>query len=324
MRAVVAQAFGPPESFAIEERTTPEPGPGEVRVAVRAAGVSYVDVLVSTGGYQVMPPLPFVPGSEFAGIVEAVGEGAGLSVGDRVAASGFGGAFAEQAVLPTRACIAMPAAMSFEEAAVFRVSYATAYHGLVQRGRLQAGETVLVLGAGGAVGAAAVDVAAALGARVIASASSDAKRELARAMGAEAAIDSRAPDWRDQIKALTEGRGVDIVVDPVGGGASEPAFRSLAWKGRHLVIGFVGGIARIPANLPLLKGGDLVGVDIRQFGEKEPQRAAENIRVLFALFEVGKLGPRIAARYPLDHFAEAMRAAFEGQVAGRVVIVPDV
>ncbi len=323
MRAVIADALGAPESFRIEERPTPEPGLGQVRVAIRAAGLSFVDVLVATGGYQVKPPTPFIPGSEYAGVVDRLGEGVtNFAIGDQVAASSFGGALADTAVVSARACTPIPDALSFDEASVFRLCYATAYYGLVQRGRLAAGETVLVLGAGGAVGAACVEVAKALGARVIGSASSAAKRALARDMGADEVIEAGAPDWRDQIKALTGGRGVDIVVDPVGGAASEPAFRSLAWKGRHLVIGFVGGIAKIPANLALLKGADLVGVDMRQFAEKEPDLMAANAARLFELVAAGRLKPRIAAIYPLDRYPEAMAAVFGGQVAGRIVVRP--
>ena len=323
MRVVVAHALGPPETFQIETRPTPEPGPGQVRVEIRTAGLSFVDVLVATGGYQVKPPTPFTPGSECAGVVDALGEGVtGLAVGDRVAVSSFGGALAEAAVVPARACTPIPDLLSFDEAAVFRLCYATAYYGLVQRGRLAAGETVLVLGAGGAVGAASVQVAKALGARVIGSASTGAKRALALEMGADAVIETGAADWRDQIKALTGGRGVDVVVDPVGGEASEPAFRSLAWKGRHLVIGFVAGIPKIPANIALLKGGDLVGVDIRQFGQKEPDVMADNAARLYEMAAAGTLRPKIAEVYPLDRYAEAMAAVFGGQVAGRIVVRP--
>ena len=321
MRAVVAREFGPPESFRIEEAPTPEPGPGQVRIGIYAAGVSFVDVLVAEGGYQLKPRLPFTPGSEFAGLVEAVGPDAnGVMVGDRVSASSFGGALAEKAVVAVGAATPIPDRMSFEEAACFRVSYATAYHALVQRGRLRSGETVLVLGAGGAVGAAAAQVAKALGARVIASASSEAKRGLAREMGADATLATGAADWRDQVKAMTDGRGVDIIVDPVGGEATEPAFRALAWKGRHLVIGFAAGIARIATNLPLLKGAELVGVDMRQFGEREPALARENQQRLMELYAEGHLRPHIAHAFPLERFAEAMTAARDGSAAGRIVV----
>ncbi|MDB5448638.1 MAG: NADPH:quinone oxidoreductase family protein [Phenylobacterium sp.] len=322
MRAVVAHAFGAPETFVIEEKPAPEPGAGQVRIAVRAVGVSFVDVLIAAGGYQIKPPLPFTPGTEFAGVVEAVGEGVSdLAPGDRVAASGMGGGLSQQAVLAASTPVKLPDGMSFAEGSVFRVSYATAYHALVQRARLAPGETVLVLGAGGAVGVAAIQLAKALGARVIGSASSEAKRALALEAGAEAAVDSGAADWRDQIKALTSGRGVDVVVDPVGGAATELAFRSLAWKGRHLVIGFAAGeIPRLPVNLPLLKGADLVGVDIRQFGLNEPQVAAANLAALFELYAKGAIRPKIAETYPFERFAEAMQAAHAGRAAGRIVV----
>lgn len=322
MRAVVARAFGAPESFAIEDRPTPEPGPGQVLVAVRAVGVSFVDVLIAAGRYQLKPPLPFTPGTEFAGVVQAVGEGVDeLRPGDRVAASGFGGGLAERTLVAAGSALKIPETMDFAEASVFRVSYATGYYALVQRGRLEPGETVLVLGAGGAVGLACVQLAKALGARVVASAASEAKRALAREAGADAALETGAADWRDRIKALTEGRGVDVVADPVGGAATEPAFRSLAWKGRHLVIGFASGdIPRLPTNLSLLKGAELVGVDIRQFGEKEPQTAAANIRRLFELYDAGAVRPKVAQVFPLERFAEAMNAAGAGAAAGRIVV----
>lgn len=321
MRAVVARALGPPESFRVEKARAPEPGPGEVRLAVYAAGLSFVDVLVASGGYQLKPPVPFVPGSEFAGVVESLGPGvSGVVLGDRVAATAFGGALAEKAVVAAGATTPIPEGMSFEEAAVFQVSYATAYHALVQRGRLQPGETVLVLGAGGAVGAAAVQVAKALGAKVIGSASSESKRRFAREMGSDATLETGAPDWRDQVRALTGGRGVDVVVDPVGGSGTELAFRCLAWKGRHLVVGFPGGVARLPANLPLLKGAELVGVDIRQFQEREPALAHENRQRLLQLHAEGRLRPRIAEAFPLERFAEAMTLAGDGSAAGRIVV----
>jgi NADPH2:quinone reductase len=322
LKAVVAHAYGGPETLRIEEWPTPAPGPGQVRIAVRAVGVSFVDVLITAGRYQLKPPLPFIPGTEFSGVIDALGEGVTtLAVGDRVCASGMGGGFAQYAVTPATAALKAPAGMDFPEAAVLRVSFGTAYYALVQRAHLVPGETVLVLGAGGAVGAAAVQVARALGARVIGSASSPAKRALALASGAEAAVDSNAPDWRDQIKALTGGRGVDVVVDPVGGAATEPAFRSLAWNGRHLVIGFAAGdIPKLPVNLPLLKGAALIGVDIRQFGEKEPEEAARNIERLFALCAQGVLTPAIAERRPFEAFAQAMTLAQAGATAGRVVV----
>lgn len=243
-RAVIGKEFGPPEAYALGELPAREVAPHEVRVAIRAAGISFVDVLTAQGQYQVKPPLPFCPGSEAAGIVRETGSKvAEFSIGDRVAFSGWGGMFAEEAVVPASSLQPIPAGMNFTEAATFSVSYTTAWHALVDRGKLQSGETLLVLGAGGATGYAAVQVGKHLGARVIASASSKAKRELALAGGADAAVEARADEWREQVRAANNGKGVDVVFDPVGGDATDPAFRSLGWGGRHLVIGFPAGSA---------------------------------------------------------------------------------
>lgn len=321
-RAVIAEQFGSPEAFELRDQPARALKLGQVRIAIKAAGISYVDVLTAEGRYQVKPPLPFVPGSEAAGVVvELGGEVSGLTVGDRVSASGWGGLFAEEAVLPARGVRRIPDALSFVEAAVFPVSYATAWHALVDRGQLKAGETLLVLGAGGATGYAAVQVGKHLGARVIASASSEAKRTLALEGGADAAIDARAADWRDLVKAANGGKGVDVVFDPVGGEATDPAFRSLGWNGRHLIVGFPGGIAALRTNLPLLKGASLVGVDIRQFSEFEPAKADANRAETFRLAAQGVLRPAIAQTFALDHFRAAMTLAAGGQTAGRVVLV---
>lgn len=320
--AITVTAFGAPDQLELRPHDPGPPKAGEVRIAVEIAGIGYVDVLVGKGDYQLKPDLPFVLGSECAGRVEAVGEGVDQAlVGKRVCGAGFIGAFGQAVNFPARAVTELPPAMSFEEASVFRVSYGTAYHALVQRGRLQPGETLLVLGAGGAIGVAAIQIGKALGAHVIASASSAEKRALALAAGADAAIDALAPEWREAVKAANGGRPVDVVVDPVGGGATEPAFRSLGWNGRLLVIGFAGGgIARLPVNLALLKGASLVGVDVRQFGEHEPDVQAANMRALFALHAEGRLCPPIARVYPLADYVEALRAAFSGQVAGRILL----
>ncbi|MET0249355.1 MAG: NADPH:quinone oxidoreductase family protein [Sphingobium sp.] len=321
-RAVLVERFGDPESFVLKPHDPGAPAPGQVRLRTHAAGVSYVDVLIAQGLYQVKPPLPFVPGSEYAGVIEAVGSDVDPArVGERVMASGFGAALGEAATIPAKMAIPIPDSMDFATASIFRVSYATAYYALVQRGALQPGETVLVLGAGGAVGYAAVEIAKALGARVIASASSAEKRALALRGGADAAVDARSPTWREDVKGANDGRPVDLVVDPVGGDASESAFRSLAWKGRHLVIGFAGGhIPKIATNLALLKGAALLGVDIRQFGEREPQAAQADLDAIFDIHRVGKLHPPIARTYPLDDFAAAMADAKQGIRAGRVVV----
>jgi NADPH2:quinone reductase len=317
----VVHAFGPPSSFGLERRDPGPLGAGELRVAIRAAGVSFVDILVAAGKYQLQPPLPFVPGSEFSGVVEAVGDGVDPArIGQRVCATVFGQAFSQAAQVPATACRAIPDAMGFEEAAVFQVSYATAYHALVQRACLQPGETLLVLGAAGAVGYAAVQLGKAFGARVIGSASTAEKRDLVLKAGADAVVDAGSQDWRAAVKAANFEQPVDVVLDPVGGAATELAFRSLAWGGRHLVIGFLGGIPKLPTNLALLKGAALIGVDIRQMGEKRPDLAAANMDRLFALYEQGEVNPAISGAYPLHDFVRAMEIVESGRTAGRIVL----
>lgn len=319
--AIIADTLGSPDHFRIAAHDPGQPGPGEARYAVQAAAVNFVDVLVAAGKYQVKPVLPFIPGAECAGIVEAVGEGVThLNPGDRVFTSGVGNAFCQAAVRPAEELSICPASLSVEEAATFKVSYATAYYALVQRGGLAAGETVLVLGAAGGVGYAAIQVAKALGARVVGSASSAEKRELALVAGADEVVDSRSESWRADVAAAA-GRAIDLVVDPVGGDATEPAFRSLGWKGRHLVIGFAGGgIPRLPTNLALLKGAALVGVDFRQFALYEAETAAANIRTLVELQASHGFRPHIGAVFPMERFAEAMALAASGQCVGRVVL----
>jgi NADPH:quinone reductase len=321
LRAVIADELGPPDNYRLAEHDPGPPNAGEVRIAVKAAGISYVDVLTAAGNYQVKPPAPFIPGSECAGIVEALGEGVvGFAVGDAVVASSWGGLFADTANIRATSVRHAPAGLSLTEAAVFPVSYYTAHYALVLRAHLQPGETLLVLGAGGATGYAAIQIGRHLGARVIGSASSPDKRDLARAGGADAVIDARAEDWRDQVKAANDGRGVDVVFDPVGGSATEPAFRSLGWNGRHLVVGFTAGIAQFRTNLPLLKGASLIGVDLRQFGINEPEKAAENMQAAFALAAAGVAKPAIARTFPLDDYLAAMRVAASGTSAGRIVL----
>lgn len=320
--AITVTAFGAVEQLELRPHDPGAPKAGEVRMAVEAAGIGYVDILVGKGQYQLKPDLPFVLGSECAGLVEAVGDGVDPAlVGRPVCGAGFIGAFAQAVNFPAGSVTELPPSMSFEEASVFRISYGTAYYALVQRGRLQAGETLLVLGAGGAIGLAAIQIGKALGAHVIASASTEEKRVMALASSADAVVDSRSDRWRDAVKAANDGRPVDVVADPVGGDATEPAFRSLAWNGRLLVIGFAGGgIARLPVNLALLKGASLIGVDVRQFGEYEPDVQAANMRALFALHAEGKLKPPIARVYPLDDYVAALTAAFSGDVTGRIVL----
>ena len=236
----------------------------------------------------------------------------------------MGNGFRDVAIAPADTLRRYPETLSYAEAATFVSSLATAYYALVQRAQLQAGETVLVLGAGGAVGCASIQLAKIFGARVIASASTAAKRDLAMKMGADAAVDARSPTWRDDVKAANGGKPVDVVVDPVGGDASEPAFRSLAWKGRHLVIGFAGGsIPKLPLNLPLLKGASLLGVDLRQFGLYEPETSEANIAALFELHRQRGLKPYIGHRFTLEQFADALHLAASGQAVGRIVVTMD-
>lgn len=320
-RAVIAEALGPPEAYELREVPAKPLKPNQVRIALKAAGISFVDVLTAAGQYQVKPPLPFVPGSEAAGVVCEVGSAVtGLSVGDPVVASGWGGMFAEETVLPERTVRPMPEGMDFAEAAVFPVSYATAWHALVDRAQLSPGETVLVLGAGGATGYAAVQVAKHLGARVIGSASTEGKRALALAGGADAVVSSGADDWRQQIRAANADRPVHVVFDPIGGEATDPAFRCLGWGGRHLVIGFPAGMTALRTSLALIKGASLVGVDIRQFGEFEREKAAANRDAIFDLAAQGVLKPAVARRYALADFRQAMAEAAAGKTAGRVVL----
>lgn len=320
-RAVIGREFGPPDRYRLEDHDPGPPGAGEVRVAVRAAAISYVDVLTAMGQYQFKPELPFIPGSEYAGIVEAVGEGVThLAVGDQVFGSSLGGVFAERVNFPARNVRKMPGGMSFAEAAAFPVNTMTAWHALVDRGRLQPGEALLVLGAAGGTGYAAVQLGKHLGARVIASASSAEKRDAALAGGADAVVQTGAADWRDQVKAAAGGRPIDVVFDSVGGEATEAAFRTLGYGGRHLVVGFPAGIPALKTNFALLKCASLVGVNLRSFGLERPQEAAANSAKVFELAAQGLLRPRIARTYAIEDFAAAMNDAFSGRSAGRVIL----
>lgn len=323
-RAVIGREFGPPDTYQLEEFEPAPVGPGQVRIAVKAIGISYVDVLTAMGKYQVTPPLPFIPGSECAGVVETVGEGVThIAPGDRVMGSSFGGIFADHNTFRAGSFNKLPDALTLEQGAVFPPSYLTAVHALVDRGRLQAGETLLVLGAGGATGIAATQVGKALGARVIASASSEDKRAACLAAGADVAINTRSEAWRDELKAANGGKPVDVVFDPVGGDMTDPAFRSLAYDGRYLVIGFTGGIASLKTNLPLVKTASLIGVQLRVFGMEEPEKMARTKDRMMALADTGVLQPVIGKTYPLEDYAAAMQDAFDGKTAGRIVLKVD-
>ncbi|MEZ5557054.1 MAG: NADPH:quinone oxidoreductase family protein [Pseudomonadales bacterium] len=323
MKSVVGEQLGPPENYHLVEVPEPEPGPGEIKVAVQVAGMGYVDALVAAGKYQVRPPTPYVPGMEIAGVVTAVGAGvARPEIGDRVTASGFGGGLAEYAVVAANAACVIPEQLDLRAAAGFLVNYTTAWHALVDRAQLRAGETVLVLGAAGGTGIAAVQVARMAGARVIAGASTDEKRRFAQSHGAHDVLDYSQPEWRTTLKDLTDGRGVDLVFDPVGGDLMEPAFRSLAWRGRHLVIGFAGGpIPSLPINLALLKGASLMGVDLRQFSAvHEPGAAAEVRSRLLDAVRRGDLRPAVGACFPLEDFRAAMAMAGGRGGLGKTVV----
>ena len=323
MRAVVGDALGGPELYEMRETPVPEPGAGMVRVAVDVAGMGYVDALIAAGRYQVQPPPPYVPSIEYSGRIDALGPGVeGFAIGDRVAASGFGGGLAEYAIAPAASVSAIPDALDAGAAAGFITNYMTAWHGLVDRAGLQAGETVLVLGSAGGVGVAAVQVARLRGARVIAGASTPEKRAWAMEQGAHAAVDYSDPEWRSALKEANEGRGVDVVFDPVGGDLLEPAFRSLAWRGRHLVVGFTGGpIPKLPVNLALLKGAALMGVDLRQFSSVHEVDAANAMRAeLFAAVEAGELVPPVGRRFRFEDFRDAMALALERDGLGKTVV----
>ncbi len=322
--AVIADQFGPPESYQLREFDPGPPQPGEVRVAIKAAGISYVDVLTAMGKYQFTPPLPFIPGSEYAGVVEALGEGvSGLAIGDRVNGSGMGGIFAEANNFPATNVNKAPEGLSLEEAAIYPVNYLTAWHALNDRGRAQRGESLLVLGAAGGTGFAAIQVGKFMGLRVIASASSPEKGAAALAGGADAVVVTGAEDWRDQIKAANQGQAIDLVFDPVGGDATERAFRTLGYDGRHLVVGFVGGLTALRTNLALVKRASLIGVEVRGAGIERPEQMEAGRRKVIEMVKAGAVRPAIARRYPLADFAQAMNDAFSGKAAGRIVLTMD-
>jgi NADPH:quinone reductase len=323
MKAVLCRQYGPPESLVVEDIASPKAGPGEAVISVKAASVNFPDVLIIQNKYQFKPPLPFSPGSELAGVVKEVGSGvSAFKPGDRVIAFTTYGAFAEEVKTEASRLMALPEKMGFNEGAAFILTYGTTDHALRDRAALRAGETLLVLGAAGGVGLAAIDIGKALGARVIACASSEDKLEVCRQHGADATINYDAEDLRERIKALTGGNGVDVVYDAVGGKYSEPAFRSIAWRGRLLVVGFAAGeIPKLPLNLALLKGASIVGVFWGDFARREPQRFAESARQLARWYAEGKLKPHVSQTFPLEKAAEALRLMAERKVKGKVVLV---
>ena len=324
MRAAVAREYGPPETLRIEELPPPALAAGAVRVRVRAAAVNFPDLLLLANRYQISVPLPFTPGSELAGEVSECGPGVdAFAPGDRVYGATLVGAFAEQAVLPAAALSRIPAGVDFATAAAFGVAYVTAWGALVSAATLREGETLLVLGAAGGVGLAAVELGRERGARVIAAASSEAKRALCLAKGAAAAIDPAPEGLRERVREAAGPRGVDVVFDPVGGAASEPALRSLAQGGRHVVVGFAAGdIPRIPTNLLLLRNARLVGFELGGWLRHRPDVAREPRDTLHAWLAAGRLAPHVGGRFPLERVADALREVAERRALGKLVIEP--
>ena len=325
MRALICREFGPWEKLSLDALDDPTPGEGEILIDVRAAGVNFPDLLIVQGKYQALPPLPFVAGAEGAGVVSELGPGVTrFEIGDPVVAVGTGliGSFAEKMVVAESMAAPVPKGMDFETAAGISITYATSYYALKQRARLAEGETLLVLGAAGGVGLAAVELGKEMGARVIAAVSSQEKLDAARAAGADLGINYSEEPLKQRVKELTGGRGADVIYDPVGGDYSEQAFRAAAWEGRHLVIGFAAGeIPRIPLNLALLKGASIVGVFWGSWVEREPEASAQNFRELTEWFEKGVLRPLIST-YPLDRYLEAFRALSERRARGKLVLLP--
>jgi NADPH2:quinone reductase len=323
MKAVLCKQHGLPETLVVEDVPSPVPGPKQVLISVKACGVNFPDTLIIQNLYQFKPALPFSPGGELAGVVKAVGEGVKhLQVGQPVLAfTGWGG-FAEEVLAEGKQVVPLPPGLDHAVAAAFMMTYGTSYHALKDRAQLQAGETLLVLGAAGGVGLAAIELGKKMGARVIAAASTAEKLAVCREHGADELVNYETEDLRERIKALTEGKGVDVIYDPVGGKYAEPALRSIAWKGRYLVVGFAAGdIPKIPLNLPLLKGCAILGVFWGDFAAREPQANMGNGMQLFQWLMQGELRPHISHRYPLEKAGEALRALMDRKVAGKVVLM---
>ena len=323
MKALLCESYGPPANLQLRDVPDPVPGPKEVLLEVHACSVNFPDTLIIEGKYQVRPPLPFAPGSDVAGRVVATGEAVRrLKVGDEVVAFTRVGGFAEQLAVPETSCFPKPPQMSAPVAASFLMAYGTSYHALKDRAQLRAGETLLVLGASGGVGLAAVELGKTMGATVIAAASTAEKRALCTQHGADHTIDYLNEDLKQRTKELTNGRGADVVFDPVGDRFTEPAFRATARGGRHLILGFAAGdIPKLPLNLPLLKESSVVGVFWGNFVKNEPRRNQQNVVELLGLFNEGKIRPHIHATYPLARGIEALEELAGRRVMGKVVVV---
>ncbi|MBT8313659.1 MAG: NADPH:quinone oxidoreductase family protein [Maribacter sp.] len=322
MKAVLCKEFGPPSSLVVEEVPSLEPGTKQVVVAVKACGINFPDTLIIQGLYQIRPKLPFTPGSDIAGIVKEVGEGVShLKKGDEVFGFVAFGALAEEVVVPSNTCFLKPKQMGFPVAASFMMAYGTSYHALKDRAKLKAGETLLVLGAAGGVGLAAVELGKLMGAKVIAAASKDEKLDLCREYGADHTINYSKKDLKAAIKELTGGKGADVIYDPVGGEYSEKAFRAIAWNGRFLVVGFAAGtIPKMPLNLPLLKGASLVGVFWGGFAQGNPKANMENTKALMKWYEESKINPHIHKIYKLEDTPKALEEIMGRKVRGKLVV----
>jgi len=322
MRALVCSEFGPTKDLKIEQRAALEPGPGEVLIDVQAAGVNFPDILTVEGKYQFKPELPFVPGTEVSGVVSKVGQGVTTrAVGDEVVGTLQIGGFASQVVTSERTTFLKGRSMSFEQAAGFAITYGTSYYALKQRAQLRAGETVLVLGAAGGVGVATIQIAKAMGAKVIAAASSEDKLDFACDAGADMRINYTTENLKDQVKKLTNGKGADVVYDPVGGDFSEQAFRAIAWNGRFLVIGFASGpIPKMPLNLALLKGASMVGVFWGAWSMRDPMASQTNFDELIAMIDDGAFSPLVSQVYALADFADAFASIAERRAKGKVIL----
>ncbi len=325
MKAVVCSELGLPEKLELaQDWPEPEVGEHDVLLDVKAAGLNFPDVLIIQGKYQFRPELPFVPGAECAGEVVAVGDKVTrYKVGDRVVAGTTIGAFAEKVAAHELTVFPLPGALSYEQAAGVTITYFTSYYALKQRAQLKQGETLLVLGAAGGVGVTAIEIGKLMGAKVIAAASTDEKLALCKQLGADEVINYSEVSIKDAIKDLTDGRGVDVVYDPVGGDYAEPAVRSMAWNGRYLVIGFASGpIPSIPLNLALLKGCSIVGVFWGRFSGEEPAVQMANVKELWALFEQGKLNPQVTDCFPIEQYEEAFNCLIERRARGKVILTP--
>ncbi|CAN5881867.1 NADPH:quinone oxidoreductase family protein [soil metagenome] len=325
MKAVLCKAWGLPDTLVVEDLPDVVPEPGQIAIDVKAAGVNFPDVLIIQNKYQFKPELPFTPGSELSGVVRAVGAGVtNAKPGDKVIAFIGHGAFAQQVVVPAHAIIPMPPGMDFDIAAAITLTYGTSHHAVVDRAQLKAGETMLVLGAAGGVGLAAIEIGKAIGARVIAAASTDEKLAICKQHGADITINYSTEDLREAIKAATDGKGPDVIYDPVGGIYAEPAFRSIGWRGRYLVVGFANGeIPKLPLNLTLLKGASLVGVFWGEFAKREPKANLAAMRELLTWLAEGKIKPHISGRYALQDTATALNDLAARKVTGKVIIQPE-